>query len=209
MRRWARRIATRRISWTDQRIRARADEASSLFLGAARCSRVGAPRPSWRRRAGRARHADASRARTGSRCAPAPARFWRSRTRPQSPNGALQPSPACRFQFRPGTRSRRTQARPPQGCAGSEARASTGRRGPRCIRPHPGRPAHNTPSHTAARLSYRPPRRGAAKRPPRALPRSPRRCRPPTASCPKRRRPPRDGVLPQELNTSVAFAPST
>src|SRR5215207_3988719 len=80
MRRWAKRIATRRIAWTDQRIRVRSDEPWSLFLGAAGCSRGGAPRPSGRRPASPARHADASHARSGSRCEPAPARFWRSRT---------------------------------------------------------------------------------------------------------------------------------
>src|SRR3954452_15006744 len=52
MRRCARRTATRRISWTDQRMRsAAAGRAGSGFLGAPARSRGGGWSPAWRRRA--------------------------------------------------------------------------------------------------------------------------------------------------------------
>ena len=84
MRRWARRVATRRISWTDQRTRAGVPvAATTAFLGVMPGSRGGAPSPkaiprsdvaegrqapAWRRRARRARYNGANRATSGSRC---------------------------------------------------------------------------------------------------------------------------------------------
>ena len=187
MRRWAKRIATRRISCTDQRISARPGQpCPSFFWEAGAGSRDGAPRPSWQKPASPARRADASHARTASRCDRAQARSSPSRTHPRSPSDAPQPSPVFRSQFRLGTRSRRTRAGHPRCCAGSEARASTDRSPLRRTRRHRGRPARNTPSRTAARLSYRPPRRGVTRRSPRALRRSPRRCRQRAACRPRR-----------------------
>src|SRR3954464_11698185 len=57
MRRWASRMAMRRSSWTDQRIRLQAVACCPLFLGAAPRSPGGGSRPAWQRPASRARHA--------------------------------------------------------------------------------------------------------------------------------------------------------
>ena len=104
-----------------------ASPALRFFGEAGAGSRDGAPRPSWQRPASPARRADASHARTASRCDRAQARSSPSRTHPRSPSDAPQPSPVSRSRFRLGTRSRRTRAGHPRCCAGSEARASTGR----------------------------------------------------------------------------------
>ncbi len=158
MRRWARRVAMRRISWTDQRMRAGLSGSGTIGFRAVAAAFLWGRLVCVMADAGHHGERQHDQGHVPVPAVPGPCfvvveakhRSWRTQSCPRWPSGSPRPGPACPCLCRPGTRLRRPQACCSWCCAGPAGRGSTGHRCQGRTCPRRGWPVQGRPNRRSA-----------------------------------------------------------